>query len=83
MASGVLFGVAAVLRMGSIVQFLSKPVTTGFLFGAAIDVVIGAPPRLTRTGANGEYTWRQRAGWLDAPAVSSWGDAGDHRGLVL
>jgi sulfate permease, SulP family len=46
----------AVLRMGWILQILSEPVTTGFLFGAAIDVVVGEPPKSTRTGANGENT---------------------------
>ena len=39
--SGLLFLLLAVLRMGWIAQFLSRAVVTGFLFGAAIDVVIG------------------------------------------
>ena len=48
-----------VLRMGWISQFLSKAVITGFLFGAAIDVVVGELPKLTGTDADGENTWRQ------------------------
>ncbi len=44
LASGVLFLVLAVFRMGWIAQFLSRAVVTGFLFGAAIDVVIGELP---------------------------------------
>ena len=44
-----LFLLVAVLRMGWIAQFLSRAVVTGFLFGAAIDVVIGELPKLTGT----------------------------------
>ena len=47
LAAGVLFLLLAVLRMGWIARFLSKPVITGFLAGAAIDVVIGELPKLT------------------------------------
>jgi sulfate permease, SulP family len=42
--SGALYLVLAVLKMGWIAQFLSRAVVTGFLFGAAIDVVIGELP---------------------------------------
>ena len=49
LASGVLFLLLAVLKMGWIAQFLSRAVVTGFLFGAAIDVVIGELPKLTGT----------------------------------
>ena len=44
LVSGVLFLLLAVLKMGWIAQFLSRAVVTGFLFGAAIDVVIGELP---------------------------------------
>ena len=40
-------------RMGWIAQFLSRAVVTGFLFGAAIDVVIGELPKLTGTDVYG------------------------------
>ena len=42
-----LFLVLAVLRLGWIARFLSKAVVTGFLAGAAIDVVVGELPKLT------------------------------------
>ena len=48
LASGALFLLLAVLRMGWIAQFLSRAVVTGFLFGAAIDVVIGELPEADR-----------------------------------
>src|SRR3954464_2517870 len=39
--TGLLFVLLGVLRMGWISQFLSKAVVTGFLAGAAVQVVIG------------------------------------------
>jgi MFS superfamily sulfate permease-like transporter len=51
--SGTLFLLLAVLSMGWITQFLSRSVVTGFLFGAAIDVVIGELPKLTGTEVAG------------------------------
>src|SRR6202008_1560963 len=57
-ATGLLFLLLAVLRMGWIAQFLSKAVITGFLAGAAVDVVIGELPKLTGTSAEGTNAWR-------------------------
>ncbi len=55
---------AAALRMGWLSRLLSKPVITGFLFGAAIDVVIGELPKLTGTAAEGSNSWRQLGSWI-------------------
>jgi high affinity sulfate transporter 1 len=63
-ATGVLFLALAVFRMGWIAQFLSKAVVTGFLAGAAVDVVIGELPKLTGTSADGDSAWRELASWL-------------------
>src|SRR5580765_7008857 len=41
LATGALFLLLALFRMGWIARFLSKAVITGFLAGAAIDVTIG------------------------------------------
>jgi high affinity sulfate transporter 1 len=64
LASGVLFLVIAVLRMGWIAQFLSRAVVTGFLFGAAIDVVIGELPKLTGTKVTGSNPLQELWSWL-------------------
>jgi high affinity sulfate transporter 1 len=64
LAAGVLFLLLAVLRMGWIARFLSKPVITGFLAGAAIDVVIGELPKLTGTDADGDNAWRELGSWI-------------------
>ncbi len=52
-ASGLMFLLLTIFRMGWISQFLSKPVITGFLFGAAIEVVVGELPKITGTSVRG------------------------------
>jgi high affinity sulfate transporter 1 len=74
LASGVLFLLLAVFKMGWIAQFLSRAVVTGFLFGAAIDVVIGELPKLTGTdvsGANPIQELRSWIGTLDEASVTT------------
>ena len=77
LATGLLFLLLAVLKMGWIARFLSKAVITGFLAGAAVDVVIGELPKLTGTSAEGDSAWRELASWL-----SSLGDAHGTTALV-
>ncbi len=62
--TGALFLVVAALRMGWIARFLSKAVVTGFLAGAAIDVVIGELPKITGTSADGTNAWQELATWI-------------------
>ena len=64
LASGLLYLVVAVLRMGWIAQFLSRAVVTGFLFGAALDVVIGELPKLTGTQVSGSNPIQELWSWL-------------------
>ncbi|WP_421743332.1 SulP family inorganic anion transporter [Cellulomonas sp.] len=64
LVSGIVFVVLAVLKMGWIAQFLSRAVVTGFLFGAAIDVVIGELPKLTGTSASGDTPPQELWSWL-------------------
>jgi sulfate permease, SulP family len=62
--SGLLFLLLAVLRMGWIAQFLSRAVVTGFLFGAAIDVVIGELPKITGTDTSGSNSFQELISWF-------------------
>ena len=62
--SGIFFLVLAIAKMGWIAQFLSRAVVTGFLFGAAIDVVIGELPKLTGTDADGSNSIWELLSWL-------------------
>jgi high affinity sulfate transporter 1 len=64
LVSGGLFLLLAVFRMGWIAQFLSRAVVTGFLFGAAVDVVIGELPKLTGTDADGSNPLHELWSWL-------------------
>jgi sulfate permease, SulP family len=71
-ATGLLFLVLAIFRMGWIAQFLSKAVITGFLAGAAVDVVIGELPKLTGTSSEGDNAWREFATWLQSLGDVQW-----------
>ena len=62
--SGLLFLLLAVLKMGWIAQFLSRAVVTGFLFGAAIDVVIGELPKITGTDTSGSNSFQELVSWF-------------------
>ncbi|HEY1279600.1 MAG TPA: sulfate permease [Acidimicrobiales bacterium] len=66
--SGAVFLLLAVLKMGWIAQFLSRAVVTGFLFGAAIDVVIGELPKLTGTETTGSNPLQELWSWLGSLA---------------
>ncbi len=72
LASGLLFLLLAVFRMGWIAQFLSRAVVTGFLFGAAIDVVIGELPKLTGTDASGANALQELRSWFGSLGDTSW-----------
>jgi high affinity sulfate transporter 1 len=62
--TGILFLLLALFKMGWISQFLSKAVITGFLFGAAIEVVIGELRKLTGTEAAGSNAWQKLFSWF-------------------
>jgi high affinity sulfate transporter 1 len=62
--TGILFVLLRLFNMGWISQFLSKAVITGFLFGAAIEVVIGELPKLTGTSVEGSNTWQKLFSWF-------------------
>ena len=62
--TGLLFMLLAIFKMGWISHFLSKAVITGFLFGAAIEVVIGELGKLTGTPVDGANSWRKLADWV-------------------
>jgi sulfate permease, SulP family len=75
LATGLLFLLVAVFRLGWIAQFLSKAVITGFLAGAAVDVVIGELPKLTGTSTKGDNAWHEFGSWF--------GSLGDVHGTTL
>lgn len=64
LVSGVLFVLMWALRLGRISQFLSRAVVTGFLAGAAVDVIIGELPKLTGTPGGGDNAWQEARDWV-------------------
>lgn len=64
LGAGLLFLLMAALKMGWVARFLSRAVVTGFLFGAAIDVVIGELPKLTGTDATGSNALQELWSWF-------------------
>lgn len=62
--TGLLFLILAIFKMGWIADFLSKAVITGFLFGAAIEVVVGELPKITGTSIDGANAWRKFGNWI-------------------
>src|SRR3954454_1884458 len=64
LVTGALFLLMTVFKLGRVSQFLSRAVVTGFLAGAAIDVVIGELPKLTGTDADGDNSWQELGSWL-------------------
>ncbi len=66
LVTGVLFLLLALFKMGWISQFLSKAVITGFLFGAAIEVVIGELSKITGTSAEGSNVWQKLFSWIQS-----------------
>jgi high affinity sulfate transporter 1 len=75
LATGALFLLFAAFRLGWMAQFLSKAVITGFLAGAAVDVVIGELPKLTGTDSKGDNAWQEFGSWI--------GSLGDVHGATL
>ena len=72
LVTGLLFLALAWLRLGWISRFLSKAVITGFLAGAAVDVVIGELPKLTGTDAEGKNAWRELGSWVGSLGDVHW-----------
>lgn len=62
--TGLLFLALAIFRMGWISHFLSKAVITGFLFGAAIEVVVGELAKITGTSVDGSNSWQKFSSWI-------------------
>ena len=72
LVTGALFLLLALLRLGWIARFLSRAVVTGFLAGAAVDVVIGELPKLTGTSSSGDSAWAELASWIRSLGDISW-----------
>src|SRR5688572_4050144 len=62
--AGLIFFLMSLLKMGWIAQFISRAVITGFLFGAAIDVITGELPKITGSDGSGDNAWQEVWSWV-------------------
>jgi high affinity sulfate transporter 1 len=69
---GAFFLLLAILRLGWIARFLSRAVVTGFLAGAAVDVVIGELGKITGTKDSGDNAWQELASWVRSLSGIHW-----------
>jgi SulP family sulfate permease len=65
LVAGLLFIAMSLLHLGWISQFISKAVITGFLFGAAIDVVSGELSKITGSESSGDNAWQEVWSWIE------------------
>src|SRR3954471_21819403 len=72
LVTGGLFLLLAILKLGWLARFLSRAVVTGFLAGAAIDVVVGELPKLTGTSTSGDNAWQELSSWIRGLGEISW-----------
>ncbi len=70
--TGVALGVAGLLRLGFITEFLSRPVRTGFVFGIAIFVTVSQAPKLFGLEKGDGNTVRQLGHLVTHLGDASW-----------
>jgi len=61
---GVLQVGAGVLRLGVLVDYISRPVVLGYITGAGVLILAGQLPNVTGTEGAGGHLFEQVAGWV-------------------
>ncbi len=61
---GVIMFVLGILRLGSIVNFVSNAVMTGFVAGASLLIILGQEHHLTGYSPVGNNEWQKTVNWL-------------------
>ena len=64
--AGLLYIVAALLKMGWISNFLSESVLAGFVFGVGISLIISQEHWITGTTDTGANSWQKLANWFQS-----------------
>ena len=68
--TGVIMFVLGILRLGSIVNFVSNAVMTGFVAGASLLIILGQEHHLTGYSPQGADQWQKTINWLQN--ISQW-----------
>ncbi len=69
-ATGVLYIIAGLLRMGWITNFMSKAVMAGFILGMSIQIIVGQLDKMLGVEAEGENTLQEL--WSALSQFSDW-----------
>jgi high affinity sulfate transporter 1 len=70
LATGLIFGIAGVARLGWIRHFMSRPVMDGFVTGLAIHIIVGQFDRLVGVKAEGFNVLEKF--WATLAQIGSW-----------
>src|SRR5690606_37645289 len=62
--TGAIMFVLGILRLGSIVNFVSNAVMTGFVAGASLLIILGQEHHLTGYNPSGADQWQKTVDWL-------------------
>ncbi|NTU63250.1 MAG: SulP family inorganic anion transporter [Chloroflexi bacterium] len=68
--TGVIMFVLGILRLGSIVNFVSNAVMTGFVAGTSLLIILGQEHHLTGYSPQGADQWQKTINWLQN--ISQW-----------
>ena len=78
--TGVVMLVAGLLRLGSVLRFVSNAVMVGFLSAVGVNIVLGQLPNFTGYDAQGSEPCRPRPRHAAPPRTAPPADPGDRRG---
>jgi high affinity sulfate transporter 1 len=81
--TGVVIAASGVLRLGGVMDLVSKPVMTGFLFGLALTVAIGQAPKLFGVPSGSGHFFQQLWDLLTQLGETSWWTLGVGAACVL
>ena len=70
LTTGTVFIVAGLLRMGWITNFMSNAVMDGFIFGMAIQIIVGQLGKLVGVSLDGDNTFDKFWSWISQ--IGSW-----------
>jgi len=74
--TGAIMFLLGILRLGSIVNFVSNAVMTGFVAGTALLIILGQEQHLTGYSPVGADQWEKTANWLQNIAQWNWTTVG-------
>ena len=81
--TGAIMFVLGILRLGSIVNFVSNAVMTGFVAGASLLIILGQEHHLTGYDPVGANQWQKTVNWLQNISQWDWTTVGVSVGVII